>query len=187
MRTTNENDLDVLVKSAADGSRGAIEEVLCWIRPLVVRYCRARVGDQEAFASVNDVAQQVCLAVFTALPNYRDHGRSFLAFVYGITAHRMADTYPSTARNRAKPGPEIRDSPDLAQQRAVQGELAERMNKLLGILPDKQREVLLLRVAVGLTAEETAETVGSTPGAIRRAQHHALGRLRNTLASEELP
>ncbi|MGH7869171.1 MAG: sigma-70 family RNA polymerase sigma factor, partial [Candidatus Dormibacteraceae bacterium] len=108
-------------------------------------------------------------------------------FVYGITAHRVTHTYPSTPRNLDTPGPEIRDSPDLAQQRAVQGELAERMSKLLKMLPDKQREVLLLRVAVGLTAEETAETVGSTPGAVRRAQHHALGRLRNTLASEGLP
>jgi RNA polymerase sigma-70 factor (ECF subfamily) len=33
-------------------------------------------------------------------------------------------------------------------------------------------------VVVGLSAEETAEAVGSTPGAVRVAQHRALGRLR---------
>jgi RNA polymerase sigma-70 factor (ECF subfamily) len=66
----------------------------------------------------------------------------------------------------------------------MQGELAGRMDKLLGLLPDKQREILVLRVVVGLSAEETAEAVGSTPGAVRVAQHRALGRLRNVLTSE---
>jgi RNA polymerase sigma-70 factor (ECF subfamily) len=42
----------------------------------------------------------------------------------------------------------------------------------------------LLRVVVGLSAEETAEAVGSTPGAVRVAQHRALARLRRTLSAE---
>lgn len=183
------DDLDGLVGSAVDGDRNAVDGVLRWVRPLVVRYCRARVGRQEkTFASADDVAQEVCLAVLTALPSYRDQGRPFLAFVYGIAAHKVADAHRSAARNRAEPVPEIPDSPaalaDGPEQRAMQGELAERMNKLLDTLPDKQREILILRVVVGLSAEETAEAVGSTPGAVRVAQHRALGRLRKVLASE---
>ena len=58
------------------------------------------------------------------------------------------------------------------------------MNDLLQVLPDKQREIVLLRVVVGLSAEETAEAVGSTPGAVRVAQHRALARLRKTLSAE---
>ncbi len=182
------DDLDVLVGAAVDGDRDAIAGVLRWIRPLVVRYCRARVGSQEkTFASADDVAQEVCLAVLTALPSYRDRGRPFLAFVYGIAAHKVADAHRSSARNRAEPVPEIPDSPEPAdgpEQRAMQGELAEQMNKLLDMLPDKQREILVLRVVVGLSAEETAEAVQSTPGAVRVAQHRALSRLRNVLGSE---
>ena len=183
------DDLDGLVSSAVDGNRDAVDGVLRWVRPLVVRYCRARVGRQEkTFASADDVAQEVCLAVLTALPSYRDQGRPFLAFVYGIAAHKVADAHRSAARNRAEPVPEIPDSPaalaDGPEQRAMQVELADRMNKLLDTLPDKQREILILRVVVGLSAEETAEAVGSTPGAVRVAQHRALGRLRKVLASE---
>ncbi len=154
----------------------------------MVRYCRARVGGQEkTFASADDVAQEVCLAVLTALPSYRDRGRPFLAFVYGIASHKVADAHRSSARNRTEPVPEVPDSPEPAdgpEQQAMQGELAERMNKLLETLPDKQREILVLRVVVGLSAEETAEAVQSTPGAVRVAQHRALSRLRNVLASE---
>jgi RNA polymerase sigma-70 factor, ECF subfamily len=182
------DDLDVLVGAAVDGDRDAVDGVLRWIRPLVLRYCRARVGSQEkTFASADDVAQEVCLAVFAALPGYRDQGRPFLAFVYGIAAHKVADAHRSAARNRAEPVPEVPDSPELGdgpEQRAMQGELAGQMDKLLELLPDKQREILVLRVVVGLSAEETAEAVGSTPGAVRVAQHRALGRLRNVLTSE---
>ena len=183
------DDLNVLVGAAVNGERDAVEGVLSWIRPLVLRYCRARVGSQEkTFASADDVAQEVCLAVLTALPSYRDQGRPFLAFVYGIAAHKVADAHRSAARNRTEPVPEIPDSPELdeagPEQRVMQGELAEQMNKLLHMLPDKQREILVLRVVVGLSAEETAEAVGSTPGAVRVAQHRALGRLRTVLASE---
>ena len=45
--TAVEDDLDVLVGAAANGERYAVEVLLRRIRPLVVRYCRTRVGGQE--------------------------------------------------------------------------------------------------------------------------------------------
>src|SRR5438270_10510438 len=186
--TAVEDNLDVLVDAAVNGERYAVEGVLGWIRPLVVRYCRARVGGQEkTSASADDVAQEVCLAVLTALPSYRDQGRPFLAFVYGIASHKVADAHRSSARNRSEPVPEVPDIPDLAdgpEAQAMLGEFTGRMTKLMEILPEKQREIVRLRVMVGLSAEETAEAIGSTPGAVRVAQHRALGKLRGVLASE---
>ncbi|GAA2796763.1 MULTISPECIES: sigma-70 family RNA polymerase sigma factor [Crossiella] len=188
---TNTGDgLDAVVGAAIGGDRESIGRLLASIRPLVVRYCRARVGRQErSYASADDVAQEVCLAVLTALPSYRDQGRPFLAFVYGIAAHKVADAHRSAARNRSEPVPEVPDAPETEagpEQRAMHGELSERMAQLLRVLPAKQREILLLRVVVGLSAEETADAVGSTPGAVRVAQHRALARLRKTLAPEEV-
>jgi RNA polymerase sigma-70 factor (ECF subfamily) len=84
---------------------------------------------------------------------------------------------------------EVPDEPDVEagpEQRAMRGELSERMASLLKVLPDKQREIVVLRVVVGLSAEETADAVGSTPGAVRVAQHRALSRLRKTLGAEEV-
>lgn len=181
--------LNSYVGGAVDGDRAAVERLLGSIRPLVVRYCRARVGRQErSFASADDVAQEVCLAVLTALPMYRDQGRPFLAFVYGIAAHKVADAHRAAARNRSEPVPDVPESADGEagpEQRAMQGELSQSMAKLLRVLPEKQREILVLRVVVGLSAEETAEAVGSTPGAVRVAQHRALSRLRKEIAAAE--
>ncbi|MGH3452029.1 MAG: RNA polymerase sigma factor ShbA [Haloechinothrix sp.] len=182
--------LDEPVAAAVEGEPQAVGRLLAAIRPLVVRYCRARVGRQErSFASADDVAQEVCLAVLTALPTYRDQGRPFLAFVYGIAQHKVADAHRAAARNRAEPVPEVPDEVEAdvgPEQRALQGELNERMSRLLQVLPDKQREIVVLRVVVGLSAEEAAEAVGSTPGAVRVAQHRALARLRKELAAEEV-
>jgi len=180
--------INVLISAAVGGDPSATARLIASIQPMVVRYCRARVGRQErSYASADDVAQEVCIAVLTALPSYRDQGRPFLAFVYGIAAHKVADAHRSAARNRAEPVPEIPDMSDLdggPEQHAMRGELSERMARLLGTLPGKQREILVLRVVVGLTAEETADAVGSTPGAVRVAQHRALTKLRKALAAE---
>jgi RNA polymerase sigma-70 factor (ECF subfamily) len=180
--TVNSADVDTMVAAAVEGDRAAVERLLVLVRPLVVRYCRARVGRQErSFASADDVAQEVCLAVLTALPGYRDQGRPFLAFVYGIAAHKVADAHRAAARNRAEPVAQVPDEPAVdggPEQLAMRGELSGRMAGLLRVLPAKQREILVLRVVVGLSAEETADAVGSTPGAVRVAQHRALVRLR---------
>jgi RNA polymerase sigma-70 factor (ECF subfamily) len=188
MSTTGDG-IDVLVGAAILGDRVALERLLALVQPVVVRYCRARVGRGErSYASADDVAQEVCLAVLTALPSYRDQGRPFLAFVYGIAAHKVADAHRSAARNRSEPVAEFVDAPvvgDGPEQAAMQGELSGRMARLMSTLPPKQREILVLRVVVGLSAEETADAVGSTPGAVRVAQHRALNRLRKALAAEE--
>jgi RNA polymerase sigma-70 factor (ECF subfamily) len=117
----------------------------------------------------------------TALPLYVISGRSFQAFVYGIAAHKVADGFRARGRNRTEAMGELPDRPvlhDGPEQRLLAGELAERLAGLLQLLTPRQREVLILRVVVGLSAEETADAVGSTPGAVRVTQHRALNRLR---------
>jgi RNA polymerase sigma-70 factor (ECF subfamily) len=69
------------------------------------------------------------------------------------------------------------------EQMAMQSDSAARMTKLLEVLPEKQREILMLRIVVGLSAEETADAVGSTPGAVRVAQHRALAKLKTEITA----
>ncbi|MGK2882518.1 MAG: sigma-70 family RNA polymerase sigma factor [Mycobacterium sp.] len=177
--------LDAVVAEAVAGDRDALREVLETIRPIVVRYCRARVGAGERSGlSADDVAQEVCLAAMAALPRYQDQGRPFLAFVYGIAAHKVADAHRAAARNRAEPTeilPEGLSTDAGPEQLAMDSDSAARMAQLLEVLPIKQREILIMRVVVGLSAEETAAAVGSTPGAVRVAQHRALARLKTEI------
>ena len=79
------------------------------------------------------------------------------------------------------PTDEFPEDADLAagpEELAVAGAQADEVWALLSELPEHQRELITLRVAVGLSAEETAQALDMTAGAVRVAQHRALGRLR---------
>ena len=81
---TDEPDLRDLVALATGGDAGAAEALLTQLRPLIVRYCRGRLGRVPgADFAADDAAQEVLLAVLSALPRYRDEGRPFEAFVFG--------------------------------------------------------------------------------------------------------
>jgi RNA polymerase sigma-70 factor (ECF subfamily) len=180
-----------LVRRAARRDADAMAVLLTELRPGLVRYCRARLGRiGGAYTTADDVAQEVCLALLRALPTYRDVGKPFSAFVYGIAAHKVADAQRAAVRNSvAAPVAEISDEPDTTEsgpeQSAERSDLARRLSGLLARLSETHREIVLLRVAVGLSAEEVGEVVGMTAAAVRVTQSRALARLR-TLASDSL-
>ncbi|WP_306474066.1 MULTISPECIES: sigma-70 family RNA polymerase sigma factor [Streptomyces] len=179
-------EIGSLVRRAADGDERATDDLLAFVHPLALRYCRTRLsrlpGDARHF--VDDLAQEVCLAVLCALPRYRDTGRPFEAFVFAIAAHKVADLQRAAMRgpgSTAVPSDEMPEQPDDSlgpEERALLNSDAAWAKKLLANLPQNQRELVLLRVAVGLTAEETGHLLGMSPGAVRVAQHRALSRLR---------
>jgi RNA polymerase sigma-70 factor (ECF subfamily) len=179
-----------LVDRAARSEPEAMAALLEQLRPGVVRYCRAKLGRVGgAYTTADDVAQEVCIALLRALPRYRDQGRPFTAFVYAIAAHKVADAQRAAARN-AGPTPVDRllERPDAApgpEQQAVSTDLARRLSVLLAQLPEQQREIVVLRVAAGLSAEEVGVIVGMSAPAVRVTQSRALARLR-TLAGDTL-
>lgn len=182
-----DDDLRDLTSLAVQGDAGAIEVLIGQVRPMVVRYFRARLGRVSGqYHIADDVAQEVCIAVLSALPRYRDMGRPFASFVFGIASHKIADALRSAIR-AAVPTEDLPDGPDDRpgpEETVVRYIEAERARALLGKLPDHQRELLLLRVVAGLSAEETGNVLGMSAGAVRVAQHRALARLR-AMATEE--
>ena len=174
--------VDTLVRAAVAGDAGARDRLLAEVYPLALGYCRGRLGRWETvIGSADDVAQEVCLAVVTALRSYTVTGRSFRSFVYGIAAHKVTDAFRASGRNRTEARADLPDSPvlhDGPEQRLLAAELAERLHGLLHLLTPRQRDVVILRIAVGLSAEETAKALGSTRGAVRVTQHRALNHLR---------
>jgi len=178
-----------LVKSSMAGDQEAVATLFTWIRPAIVRYCRSRIGRSgSAYSSADDAAQEICMAVLGALARYGDEPESFLPFVYGIAAHKVADHYRRAGRDRSDPAADVPDGIDLGaspEQMIMAADLRERLADLLGTLPPRQREILVLRLIVGLSAQETATAVGLTPTAVRVTQHRALAKLRNALSPAE--
>ncbi|PZS34650.1 MAG: RNA polymerase sigma factor ShbA [Pseudonocardiales bacterium] len=190
-RTQSEPDLSALAARAAAGDAAAADALLSRVRPLVLRYCRARLGrgGGGSYGTADDVAQEVCLAMLTALPRYRDVGRPFAAFIFGIAAHKVSDAHRSVARDPSLLAEDLPDRPDQAagpEAAAIATADAQAARALLATLPPQQREVLVLRVAVGFSAEETGSALGMSPGAVRVAQHRALAKLRSHVKLREM-
>ncbi|WP_143591039.1 sigma-70 family RNA polymerase sigma factor [Thermoactinospora rubra] len=183
----DDSELRELTSLAVQGDPGAIESLLGELRPMVVRYCRARLGRVAGqYHIADDVAQEVCIAVLSALPRYRDMGRPFASFVFGIASHKVADALRSSVRS-AVPTQDLPDGPDEGpgpEETVVRYIEVEHARRLLSKLPANQRELLLLRVVSGLSAEETGNVLGMSPGAVRVAQHRALARLRQMVELE---
>lgn len=177
-------DLPALAEAAAGGDREAVAELLTVLRPRIVRYCRARINAHHSHGCADDVAQEVMLAALTALPRFRHEGNGFDAFVFGIAAHKVADFHRGRTRDRTTAMaevPEVSDDRAGPEQAALRAEQRQQMRRLLANLTDAQREIIVLRLAVGMTSEEAARVLSSTPGAVRVAQHRALEKLRRLL------
>lgn len=175
-------DLDPIVAAARTGDSAAVHQLLQVIKPVVVRYCRARIGRRDlSYLSADDVAQEVCLAVLKVLPGYQDRGGSFLYLVRAIAANKVADAFQAVSKDKSNP---VADLPDSVaggvepENHALNSDLGARLGRMLNRLPRVQQEILSLRVVVGLSATETAEALGISPGNVRITQHRALTRLR---------
>ncbi|MEZ0492664.1 RNA polymerase sigma factor ShbA [Kineococcus sp. TBRC 1896] len=183
MDSSEAGGLQALAARALSGEQGAVADLLAAVRRLVHRYCRAKLGRLPgADHAAEDAAQEVCIAVLTALPRYKDTGRPFEAFVYRIAANKVADAQRASYR---APVP-TDDVPDAAtaepgpEQLALDAFDAETVGRLLDTLPPKLREIITLRVGAGMSAEETGRALGMTAGAVRVAQHRAMQKLRKT-------
>jgi RNA polymerase sigma-70 factor (ECF subfamily) len=174
-------DMQRLVTQSLLGDARATESLLGAVHRMVHRYCRARLGRHPgAEHAADDVAQEVCIAVLSALPRYRDEGKPFEAFVYRVAANKVADAQRAAYR-LPQPHAEIPDRIDPSdgpEAAALRNAEAERARELLDRLSPQLRELMVLRVAVGMSAEETGRALGMTAGAVRVAQHRALARLR---------
>jgi RNA polymerase sigma-70 factor (ECF subfamily) len=115
----------------------------------------------QSFAAADGVAKQVLHAVLTALPGER---RPILTVAYGIAA-RKVDEALAEHHGRVEIGPDVL------------------VPWLLDELPEHQREIIVLRVAVGLSADQVGQAMGRTAAFVRLAQHRALNQLRKATAA----
>ena len=173
--------LSRLVSDAQQGVPSALDDLIARVRVIAEPYCRAKLARfPGAPDSVDDVVQDVCVAVLRALPRYVDTGRPFEAFVQTIATRRVVDVIRASRRLpvcvAALPdGADEAPTPDV---HAVHLDELGRARRLMASLSDQHRELLQMRLADGMSAEEVGKGLAMTPGAGRVAQHRAIRRLR---------
>jgi RNA polymerase sigma-70 factor (ECF subfamily) len=189
LRQPSAAELNFLVAKAKENDPQALRALLQTLFPLVVRYCRARMGGRDfSYLAADDVAQEVSLAVLKALPTYEDRGGSFLYLVRAIASNKVTDAYRKISRDRSEPVaelPELRLTENEPEQHILDLDLGARLARLMSFLPQQHQEILALRVGAGLSAAETAEALGLSAGNVRVMQFRALNRLRSLVESTQ--
>lgn len=175
--------LSALVADARRGDADASGQLLGTVHRLAHRYARARLGTYPSAAQLSDdVAQEVCIAVLSALPRYEERGVPFEAYVYRIAARKVADAQRAHARGPVTAdhvaSPVFDGEVDGPEHHVVARDEAARAWSMLEALTPRQREVLVLRVAVGLSTQETADALGMSVVAVRVTQLRGLRELR---------
>ncbi|MFI9454270.1 sigma-70 family RNA polymerase sigma factor [Amycolatopsis sp. NPDC052450] len=184
-------DLESLVPRARRGDPAATDELMSIVQPVVANYCRRRMDGTDArVMAAEDVAQETCLAVLTALPTARTTGGSFLTAVLGIAARKVAAAFRWRARDRSEPTPDLPDraapEPNEPERQALAADGHDRLTRLMSTLPGIQQEILRLRITVGMTAPEAGAILRVSPGLVRVAQHRALHKLRTIIDEDDL-
>lgn len=163
-----------LVEAAKQGDRDAFAELYRRTRPAVFRLASFRAGEPAA----EDIVAETFLRAWKALPDHRDTGAPFAAWLYGIARHVAVDEIRRSARSEPR---------DELPDRGVETGAHDRMALLEAIerLPEEQRLVIELKYFAGLTNAEVASVIGGTTGAINAKQWRALGAMRTFLSQEE--
>ncbi len=158
----------------------------------VYRYVRARIFEPSV---AEDLAADVFLAALKGIRRYRHRGRPLLAWLYGIARHSVAEHQRQLGRagSLASQRPEgahlpasLAEPGQMADPAPSGGDPADMIANLdlqvaIQQLTESQREVIILRYFVGLTAGEIATVIGKDTSAIYSLEARAMLTLRKTL------
>lgn len=163
----NNSPSDELVSAAVRGDVESVAKLVRQLAPSVIRTARTLLG--AGHADLDDVVQQSLIALVQALPGFRNECTP-THFAIRISA-RIA----VAARARfAKRGERHDESIDVdalearATHEPVDAERRRRLvRELLDTLPEEQAETLALRVALGMSLEEVAQSTGVPVNTVR--------------------
>lgn len=151
----------------------------CWLaaEPSVRAFVAAAV---RSVSDREDVLQQVALTVARRFEEY-DERRPFVAWVLWLAKSRIVDFYRAQERQRMvlTDGLLDRVAETLVESHSRESSRREALGHCLDGLPERSRSLVTLRYHDGLSMDEIASAVRSTPGSVRVA----LFRIREALAA----
>lgn len=152
--------------------------------PLYERYLQAvhnRVRYVIPEADVEDVTQEVFIAVLRSLHGFRGESQ-FSTWLRTLTNHKVAEYY--RRRNRKQdPKEALMVEAELLADGSDDIQLEERivLRKALAALPERHREVILLRFSEGMPFNEIAKTMGANLESTKSLFRRAVAALRKNL------
>jgi RNA polymerase sigma-70 factor (ECF subfamily) len=182
-----EEDLE-LARRCGNGDADAQRAFVDRFGVLVYSIC-ARSGivgpDRE------DVAQQVLLDAFRALPRYRGTSR-LSTWIYSLALRRVADHFRSPQRrdvpsgwpgDESFPPPQSTPGALAPDEQAVRRDEGQRVSRALARVAEPERAVLLAYYLGEMSVAEISRTLGMPEGTVKTRLHRGRQMLRKELGT----
>ena len=178
---------ELLLRRAQRGDPEAFGRLMEPLEQLVWRVCWHYTGDREASS---DCGQEAMIRIWRALDSYRGDC-AFESWVYRIAANCCMDWLRKKKRDRSVSMEPMRDqgfdpadtSPGTEAQVIAKDE-RRRLREAIALLPEDQREALVLTQLERVSYEEAARMLDVSEGTVKSRVNRAKARLKEILTSE---
>lgn len=176
------NDVDpVDVLRARAGDRDAFDRLAMRAVDRLYRVARLILRDTER---AEDAVQEALVRCWRDLPSLRDP-TTFDAWLHRVLMRAITDEFRAATRARSAVTL-LRLEPatsDASEEVAVR----EQLDRGFRRLTMEHRAVLVLRLYLGLSLEETASTLGIPAGTAKSRLHYATAAMRDALEADARP
>ena len=171
-------DEEILLKFKEPASKEkAFRNLLNTYQERLYYHVRRYVHNHE---DANDILQNTCIKVWNAIDNFR--GESGLY----TWLYRIAGNEAITFLNKNKKRNEVDIEQTTANYRSaadtIDGdEMTLKLERAIATLPDKQKQVFIMRYYDELPYEKMAEISETSVGALKASYHHAVKKIEEIL------
>ena len=181
-----------LLNCYLSGDRNAISQLIERHSRRVRDYIQMMVKDGDV---ADDIFQETFIKAVRVIDEgrYTDNGR-FLSWILRIAHNQVIDHFRAQKQNRqlneAESGYDVLGTLRLAE-RTVEDEIvceqiASDVRRMVELLPDEQREVVMMRYYSGLSFKEIAEQTGVSINTALGRMRYALINLRKMIKEKNL-
>jgi RNA polymerase sigma-70 factor (ECF subfamily) len=164
---------DDLVRRFQRGDDVAFSTFVARHQDRLFRLARVWLADAE---DAPDVVQEVLMRSYTGLRRFafRAQPTTWLVRTTRNVCHEFNRRRPAMS-NALAPEPIAPETPDHYHSRR---QIAGKVHRLIARLPDRQRDVVVLRLFEELSVADTARVMGCRPGTVKALLHKAVARLQ---------
>ena len=171
-----------LVRRATDGDADAFGDLYGVYLDSIYRYVFYHIRDKMI---AEDITQEVFIKAWKAIGSCKGREQTFSAWLYRIAHNQVVDELRRTQR---RPAIEITaeslpGNSDVEKDTEVKLEWEQTL-ETISYLPEKQRQVIILKFIEGMDNREIEQVTGSSQNAIRVLQMRALNTLRQQMHKE---
>jgi RNA polymerase sigma factor (sigma-70 family) len=174
-------DEDKLARDARSGDQRALAKIFSDYHQPLYRYCLAIVGDRQ---EAEDALQETMVKALRSLPGEKRE-IALRPWLYRIAHNESIDQLRRRRKNLSLADAAPAPGGGLAEQVEVRERLRQLISDL-GVLPERQRGVLLMREAAGLDFDEIAAALETTSAVARQTLYEARLGLREMDAGREM-